>query len=661
MCGFSVLWVATDWARYYRPLFEANKEAVKYRGPDQQQTIELNLGLSHKLFLFHARLQITGGDQQHQPCLSADGQSGFVYNGEIYNVDELALKFLPNIKQWSRDQYGKITETELLLGLILNCWDAREQWRQAINGMFVIVAWHKGEIWACQDFWQMKPIYMQTLPDGHGFAYCSHPIKLLPAHQMSQEAQVHYLLYRYIRSDLAIAMDDVGARHLATKHKATLPQVSPSAPFTDTTAQVGQVQDRQNTLAGDSFSSQQTFSRSFVEVGVNLESTALSQDADLTYSAPAFEARLVNACISQVCEEYPTGLLLSGGVDSSLLAALNPETQLISAGAYTAIDLCQAITEDAKYAELAASQYHLPWRPVEVGPSLLITHLPNLVAHLELPVADVAGLLTYALCDYAKADGVKVLYSGAGADELFAGYNRHQAYYGSQKAGLVRRLGAKLLVKWPLLPWHKILRHMPQYLARIPQATMLKAPTLPDLLRMQMAWPAAAWQPNLPKLSGAEHFSAGDAIDQLLDHDRQHYLQSQVLMITDRASMAAGVEVRLPYLDQNLSSWALSFGGATHLAKGPKYLLRECLTQNGGERYANRTKQGFGINLDAWMRAPEAEYLHEMIMKQESHLWKTLRHKVVQQLVREHQLGQENHGTQLFALAVYLLWEQKQG
>lgn len=661
MCGFSVLWVATAWARHYRPLFEANKAAVEYRGPDQQQTVELNVGGSHKLMLYHARLQITGGAQQEQPCLSTDGQSGFVYNGEIYNVDELAQKFLPNVKHWSRDEYGQITETELLLGLILNCWDVREQWSEAINGMFAIVAWHKGAIWASQDPWQMKPLYMQTLPNEHGFAYCSHPIKVLPAHQMSQEAQVHYLLYRYIRADLAKAMVDVGARHLATQLKATHPQVSPSASFSNTTDQMGQLQNRQNALAGDSFSSQQTFSRSFVEGGVNLESTDLGPDTDLTYSAPAFEARLVNACISQVCNEYPTGLLLSGGVDSTLLAALNPETQLISAGAYTAIDLSQAITDDVKYAEIAASHYHLPWRPVEVGPSLLITHLPNLVAHLELPVADVAGLLTFALCERAKEDGVKVMYSGAGADELFAGYNRHQAYYDSQEAGLVRRLGAKLLVKWPLLPWKKILRHMPQYLARIPQATMLKAPTLPDLLRMQMAWPAAAWQPNLPKLSRAEPFSAGDAINQLLDHDRQHYLQSQVLMITDRASMAAGVEVRLPYLDQNLTNWALSFGGATHLAKGPKYLLRECLTQHGGERYANRPKQGFGINLDAWMRAPEAEYLREMIIKQESYLWATVRHESAKQLIREHQSKQRDHGTQLFALAVYLLWEQKQG
>ena len=571
-------------------MFRHCTKAVAYRGQDEQNT-KILAPDSNQLSLFHARFAITGGDFQQQPVIGQD--FAFLFNGELYNAGQLAVHYFPT-ETLLKDQYGKVVETNLLLRLITDFWPERDLWSSELHGMFALVAYKDNEVWAVQDFWKMKPLYQILMPD-NGVLFSSQPPKV----KYSTQDLNTYLHFRY-------------------------------APVSN---KIGKEVD----LLSD-------------ENRIRVQTLAPKPRYD--YSVNTLDQLLKSSIEKHKCVEHKTGIFLSGGVDSTLLAAYNQELNFITGPAYTAVDSSKPITQDANYGKLAAIQYGLDWQPITVGPKDLLDSLPKLTAILEHPIADVAGLLTYLICQKAKQDGLMVLYSGAGADELFGGYQRHQALFQIQQLGFSGLLFA--LSKIPKSVFPKVVRPI---LQKIAGQNLFDDPALSTLLRMQLNWPKEVWKHGLPRLQSPKNTNNLSELDWLLAQDRSDYLPNQVLAITDRASMLAQVEVRLPYLDQVLSKWVLSFDAKTHLEKGPKYLMRQLLIGKGGAQYANRSKQGFGINLDAWLRSPILSPLLALINEGASALWDTLDKKQIQVMVKDHLSGKANYGLHLFSLITFRLWE----
>lgn len=593
MCGISVLWVKHEDVDRYLPLYETACKHISYRGLDQAARTTISLGI-HKVFAFHSRLSIRGGPVQHQPVTNSDGSVGLVFNGELYNLDQLAEAwgFRP-----AHPEY--LTETAVLLWLCEKHWAEKDRWQTMLDGMYAIVAWHEDEIVALQDGWKIKPLFTQTLDQQGNCLFTSHPERQIEANQITAAELKHYLHYRYFQ-DLEYE------------------RVSGYSPFT------------RNDEA---------------------------RHSNLSYETEKISELIEEALSAVTVDQQQFGLLLSGGVDSTLLAALSQKIginhQLI---AYTAVDSTQPVTEDGRYASQAAMQYQCRWQPVTVGPELLL-ELPNLMQHFEVPIADVSGLLTWAICQQAKQDGVKVLLSGAGADELFCGYNRHQ-----QVAELEAGLGLKFkavetAVRTGLTAIDSLLPKHP-YKERLLASQHFEKPSLIDLVRIQATWPRDAFRS--PEKIKINHPASGpsSAVSCLVEHDRANYLPRQVLAVTDRASMLAQVEVRLPYLLQEISAFALGYSASEHIKHGPKWLLRSLLSELDGSLYANRKKEGFGINIDAWLRHPIGNRILQDLIAAESYLWEVISRPVAERMINEHLESKKSWGHQLFMLLSFYYWEQ---
>lgn len=593
------MWVMREWASEYLPLHEANCAAVTYRGQDQQRELQLNMGSTHRLYLYHSLFSVTGTEPQEQPVVSKGGSSGLIFNGELYNLPELVQKWLPSLTL-PTNALGLYSETDVLLALITQCWDQKERWQHDLQGMFALVAWHEAEVWAIQDPWQMKPLYQLALPDGIGMLYASHPHVKLGKWRPSQEQTLHYGLYRYPNGEVT----------QLERVPTTVPIESPGAVA--------------------------------------------------PYGIRSLEKHLQSALKRHYSPYQQNGIMLSGGADSTLLMLLAHDQGLLNAGAYTVADGATGqgqtpLTQDITYAQRITEQAGIPLETVVVEPTWL-WEWPNLLKHMEYPVADVSALLTYAVCQRARTHGVKVLMHGAGADELFGGYNRHAALKNLDEKGFLGQLGTALLLRNPTLPWQKLLGQYGSYTERIQQARLLDQPSIGALLRMQMAWPKEAWRSACRK--GIKEPQWDKDLQQLLHHDQLHYLQRQVLMITDRASMAAQVEVRLPYLDDELSTWALSHPAEQHMTPEGKHLIKELLRHYGYGYVAQRPKEGFGINLDAWMRHDAAHDLLAPALKAESYLWQVLDQNTVKIMYDQHKKGEANYGLHLFTVLTWYWWEQ---
>lgn len=611
MCGIVALKVKHELVEHYQPLFDAAVKTIAYRGQDQQHQLMLNLDRQHKLLVAHARLHISGSKEVVQPLYDMRANAGVVFNGELYELDHLVNHWI-DASSLRQDDFGNYQEAEVLLELVKQRWAEREEWMWALDGMFAIVAWNNGEVVAMQDRWQIKPLYSIPLQDGAGTLWCSQPpYPICPA---TNEQLAHYLIYRYPASH-------------QTK-ETNNPLLEPSSV-------------------------------------VNPHTKGIHPPwAEPTYDLKTLKEHFNTMLPYRGSDYQEIGIMFSGGVDSTLLAAVGKEQNLLSVHTplLTARDTNEPASLDTQYARQAADRLGLNLTYVDVGPELLL-RLPELMAVCEYPVADVSGLLTVAICDQAKASGIKILWSGAGADELFAGYRRHEVFqrYISKsftgglvgKAlskgggyGLVAALASKLRFAEESFPRELV--------ARFSQAKVFRQLDFAAVLRMQMTWPPELWLTS--KVLNPEPCPT---LQTLVEHDKQHYLPYQVLMLADRASMLSQVEIRVPFLDSpSLSNFLDCWVADLHIKHGPKWLLKSMLAEYMGKEFVNRPKTGFGVNLNAWIRSPIAQEMVQQALASESRLWSVLDRKGVQKMAKAHFDQNANVGLNLYAVLCWILWEQ---
>ncbi|MGI8684866.1 MAG: asparagine synthase (glutamine-hydrolyzing) [Acidimicrobiales bacterium] len=326
--------------------------------------------------------------------------------------------------------------------------------------------------------------------------------------------------------------------------------------------------------------------------------------------------RLEAATAGQLLSDVPVGLLLSGGLDSTLLLAFmdrhrhDPELVALTAGSDPASQRLDIDPDDTAYARLAAGRLEgVALTQVEVGGDAA-DDLDELSFHFDDPVADPAAVTLYRL---VRASPTKVLLSGVGGEELFAGYPRHQALGPARLAasfpGPARRLGGAAA---PLLRGG---RPGPQYrrrrnLAKLARAVgerrsphywrmlaQLTSSELSDLMPGAAVEAAAELDAQTPRLSGTR-------LSEALAFDRSQFLPNLNLAYVDRSAMAAGVEVRVPLLDEAVVDLATSADPATFLAAGrSKAPLRDAAAGLVPPEILERPKSGFGGPVRAWFRA----------------------------------------------------------
>jgi len=521
MCGINMI---LDFGGKAQPAYlQKMMTAIKHRGPDASHHMEEPFGKG-KVFLGSNRLQIIDKDSNsNQPFRSQDGRHALVFNGEIYNFEYLRNELLT-----SGVQFTTKSDTEVLLyWLIKKGTDGIQE----LNGMFafVFVDLVSSEIVVARDRLGIKPLFVHQTSTQ---LIVSSEIQGILASglvdkQLNEESIPHYLAYKYAPRPASFFVG--------------IEEVMPSTVW----------EINKHGKAEKSFIPEQP----------------QEEPADINQL-------LIDAVVQQYSEPNNTGIMLSGGVDSTLLLAiLNKELGYHNVPVFSiaSIGKNKFDTKDGTFAAKAAELYQADYNEIGVDESVL-DDLDNYIENLDQPIADSGGFLTWLIAQKAIGKS-KVLLSGAGADELFGGYNRHKAFYN--------------YLKYRDRPWFALIKQgkkIPGFSNKVSQLKKLAisieddpSTTFNNFIQSDSFRIAnKLWENNLPN---EEHFRKA------LSHDQLNYLGADVLAITDHATMQHSIETRVPYLDSPLVAASRNINANELLKNGTKWMLKEQLSNYGGKAF----------------------------------------------------------------------------
>ena len=594
-----------------------------HRGPDHSANLQVKSN-GNTFFFGHNRLRVIDLSQNaDQPIWSPNGRFLLLYNGEIYNYREL--------KQELREYDFKTeSDTEVVLALLIKLGAPG---LQKLNGMFALVLFDKenGTLLAARDRFGIKPLYYAET--SHALIISSEISPIIKTGLVEKnlnEAQLHhYLRYKFAKKPNTFFS---GIYEL---EEGSLLLSGPNGVKTDTY------------LSAITTSAETDFATDTAEIILKTESL------------------LIESVQRQLAADVPVGLFLSGGTDSTLLLAILAELGHKNFPTFSVNARPEEHsfgTEDNLFAPMAASLFQADHTSLEITENLL-NLLPGIITGLDQPIADSAALLTYFMSGEAKKS-VTVALSGAGADELFAGYNRHWAFYKylqhrSKFTALMPllRTGTKMLptgIHHPLRKQFQLIKKMAPGISASAKHTFLNFTALqPQLAQLLIAQP----QTNAVLDENLNH---DELLQWALHHDTHQYLISDILALTDKMSMRHSLEIRVPYLDNELADY-LRHIPAGQLFKGRnKWPLKQLLTNRGGQAFANRKKEGLGLPLGAWLRKPTNTWLLKPLTNKSGFIFKYLDFDKTQKLLQAHQKSRSDFSLEIWALVVLAWWLDKE-
>lgn len=609
MCGL-IAWCASDIDR--ARLAQAN-DALAHRGPD-----DAGLYLGAGVGLAARRLSIIDLAGGHQPLSNEDETIWIAYNGEVYNAPELRVAL-----QAVGHQFRTTSDTEVIV-------HAYEEWGEEVfgrlRGMFALALWDapRRRLLAARDRFGIKPLYYARLGERLALASEVRPIfHLLPD------------LPRY--ADLTAL-----AQLFAVGHAPT-----PRSPF-DGVSQLPAAhylcwEDGQLRVAP--------------YWQLQFRPQATQRPVDPLGVVAEFRQRLQAAVAAWRLSDVPVGSLLSGGLDSSALAALLTE---LSGPIHTfTIAFDAASHDEAAHARVVAQTLGAQHHELSLG-SAEFDHLPTVVERLETPQCSATSLPIYLLYQACHAAGFKVILTGEGADELLGGYHwfdgdrRVRPWLGLPTP--LRRLAARL----PLPISAAGRRVLAEGDADVAARYALWQQVSPPALRRQLlAFDAAAdWLPPAATLDPA--LADRHPLHQFLWLESRTRLPDFINLEVDRLSMAHSVEARPPFLDHELWEWCAALPSEVKLRDGTnKWLLREGMRGVLPERTRIRPKQGLAAPHAAWWRRPHLPaWAADCLMPDALVETGYFQPPVVAQLYADHQAGHADHSRLLTGVLTTQLWHE---
>jgi asparagine synthase (glutamine-hydrolysing) len=571
MCG-----IAGFSGLYGSELLERMNASIAHRGPDGFGTLhipEQNIGLTHR------RLSIIDiSDAGAQPMWDASHVACIVFNGEIYNFRELRARM-----EGSGIVYRGHSDTEVLINLYVKYGS---EMLSMLNGIFAFAIWDSRtrELLIARDRLGVKPLYFTQTRKG-----------LIFASEMKALFQC---------ADVDKSIDPRALMAHMTLLWSPAPQTIASA--------VKKLEPGTALRVSDGHIKQQW---RYYRLPIDQPRPTISERE----AAELVKEALWTAVNRQMVSDVPIGAFLSGGLDSSSVVAaahaLQPGMPLpcFTIGFDDAAARMEGMTQDLPYAQKMAGLLGLDLHTVHVGPEIA-TQLPAMIYHLDEPQADFAPINVLLIAQMAREHGIKVLLSGAGGDDLFAGYRRHRAI--------------ELEKYWQWLP-RSMKRTVTDTINSIPSRS-----SFVRRIRRGLETGAAEGDAKFVKyLHWINPLIARDVLDQNikqnLDEDDlilaslneispstdslhrmlylecRYFLPDHNLNYTDKMSMAAGVETRVPYLDNDLVDLAFRLP-AELKQRGPtgKWILRKAMEEFLPREIINRPKTGFGTPLRSWLHGP---------------------------------------------------------
>ena len=605
MCGISG--IATARGAVDRDRLAAMSATLAHRGPDADGLfVQEGIGLASRRL---AIIDLAGGDQ---PIANEDGDVVVVQNGELYNHVDLRRSL-----ERAGHRFRTRSDTEVLV-------HAYEEWGHGfagrLRGMFAVALWDARErrLTLARDRFGIKPLYYRDV--GGELAFASE-LDALPRGELDPDAIEAFLAFNAIPAPLSIYRE---IRKLPPGHLLTW--------------QAGVVKLERFARPGP---------------------LPPRHDADEAELLEECRARLRDSVRAHLVADVPVGVLLSGGVDSGALAALAAEESTGPVRTFS-IGFEEASFDELAGARSVAERYGTQHRELVLRPDAALL-LPALAAAFDEPFGDSSALPTYLVSKLAAED-VKVALSGEGGDELFGGYYTYVADQLAARLGGLARTAGPLVERLPTstarasfdLKAKRFVRsaHLPP-LERHHGWKEILAPAV----RAELTGRTSGFDPvDLLRARYAET-EGHEQLTRLQDVDFGTYLVDDLLVKTDRASMAWSLEARVPFLDTVVSNFAFSLP-VRHKVRGleKKRLLRRALEPLLPHAVVHGRKRGFSIPAAAWLRSELAPFARETLSAATLDRQGILRPEAAARLLDEHVAGRQDNSRQLWGLLALTLW-----
>jgi len=621
MCGIAGIFDSTAKRPIDRALLDAMNAAQFHRGPDEGGVhVEPGVGLAHR------RLSIIDLSTGQQPLFNEDGSVAVVFNGEIYNYQELIPELVA---------LGHTFRTRSDTEVIVHAWEAwGARCVERFRGMFAFALWDRAKdtLFLARDRLGVKPLYYALLEDGR--LIFSSELKSLMAHggfrtTLDPHAIEDYFAFGYIPEPRTIYL---GVAKLPAGHTLSI--------------------RRGRDLPAPS---------QYWDVRFSLDRRLSVQDA-----CDELHERLRESVRLRMISVVPLGAFLSGGVDSSAVVATM--AGLSSSPVQTcSIAFADPSFDESTYAREVAERYRTNHH-VEQVESDDFDLIDRLASVYDEPYADSSALPTYRLCELARKH-VTVALSGDGGDESFGGYRRYQIHLREEQLRNVLPLGLRRPVfgalgsVYPQALWApKVLRAKAtfQTLARDSvQAYFNLIAVVDDPTRRRLFSPAFRRQ-----LSGysaldvlrrhARNGPQGDPLALVQYLDLKTYLVDDINTKVDRASMAHALEVREPLMDHPLVEWLASLPSSLKLSESEgKFLLKKAMEPKLPHDVLYRRKMGFAVPLARWFRGPLKTRVESVLLGRRLAETDVFDGNTLRTMVAQHQSGARDFSAAIWSLLMF--------
>jgi len=621
-------------------------DTLRHRGPDDRGVWSDG---ATGLALGFRRLAIVDlSPEGHQPMVSASGRFVLAFNGEIYNFQDLRRE----LEAGGPVSFRGRSDTEVMLG-------AFERWgvQRAVKrfaGMFAFALWDRrmGRLHLARDRMGEKPLYYGWM--GGTFLFGSE-LKALRAHPefrgtIDRGALALYLRHGYIPAPHTIYQ---GIRKLT--------------PATLLTIDGGSVENMPEPVPFWSV-------RRAAEEGA-----ATPFEGSGAELSDQLEKLLREVIRQEMVADVPLGAFLSGGVDSSTIVALMQSLSSRPVKTFT-IGFDEVGYNEAVYAKAVARHLRTDHTELYVTPDETRAVIPKLASLFDEPFADSSAIPTYLVSELARRQ-VTVSLSGDGADELFGGYPwyRRTARLWHRLDSLprpLRRAAAGALRRLSPAAWDRLLTAL-QPALHGPLRGYAAGTKIHKLAEM-VAWvegPEHLHRLLTSHWNGHERVSHDSfepatsfadpkawaelksAADRLMYLDQVTYLPDDILTKVDRASMAASLESRAPFLDHGVVEFAWSIPSSWKLREGRgKWLLRQLLYRHVPEELIERPKMGFSVPLDVWLRGPLQEWAEALLAEDRLRSEGFLKPGPIRQRWQEHIEGRRDWSGSLWVVLMFQSW-----
>lgn len=592
-------------------------DAIRHRGPDEDGYF-----IDNRISLGVRRLSIIGVRTGAQPVWNEDRSVCVVFNGEIYNFQQLRERL-----QRGGHTFSTSSDTECIVHLYE---DLGDRCVDHLRGMFAFAIWddRRGRLLLARDRVGVKPLYYAFK---NGTLLFASELKALVAHplvdrEVDLEALNHYLTLQYVPDPWSIY---AGVKKLPPAHLLV---------FEDDTPVV---------------STYWTLPR---EPKMNI---------DFGQAVERTRALIREATSVRLVSERPLGAFLSGGIDSSVVVAAMAEASTRPVKTYT-IGFKEPAFDERKYARAVATRLGTEHHELEVDTDVSDV-LSDLAWCYDEPFADSSAVPTWHVSRLAS-DHVTVVLNGDGGDESFGGYDRYRLMLGA--AHITLPPGASQVLR-------TLVRHSPLHvnprLSRVGRALDALSRSHSGRYGALMAYIAPEEKLELcrgPLLQCARSFNTYDLLmpasdeathllDRLLSSDTSTYLPGDLLVKVDRSSMAHSLEARSPFLDHKLMEFAALMPSSFKATpRRSKILLKAVAQQWLPEEIINRRKRGFGVPLAKWLRFDLRDMAYDLLTDHTASSRGYFDMLYVRKLLDEHMAGL-NRAPQLWALLMLELWHRR--